>query len=190
MFELRQTSIAGCIEVQPVVRADSRGRFVKVFHDEFFGQRGLKTSFPEQYYSRSHRGVLRGLHFQAPPFAHAKLVYCVEGTVLDAVVDLRVGSPSYGQHFTIELSAERCNQLFVPEGLAHGIYALTELATIVNSTSRVYAPEADGGIAWDSCGIGWPDAAPILSERDRVLPPLSSFVSPFRFDQAQAPQFS
>jgi dTDP-4-dehydrorhamnose 3,5-epimerase len=181
MFDVVETSIPGCLKLAPIVREDSRGRFVKVFHDESFAEHRMTAKFAEQYYSRSHKGVLRGLHFQEPPFDHSKLVYCVEGVVIDAVVDLRVGSPSYGEHVLIELSAERANQVFVPAGLAHGIYVASETAMIVSNTSTVYAPDADKGIAWDSAGIDWPDVEPILSQRDASLPTLSDYESPFRY---------
>ncbi len=182
MFDIVETVIPGCRQLLPTVRGDARGRFVKVFHEESFAAAGLATGFAEQYSSRSRRGVLRGLHFQEPPFDHDKLVYCVAGTVLDVAVDLRLGSPTYGQHAMLELSAEAGNIVFVPRGLAHGVLALSEGAIIVNNTTTVYAPEADAGIAWNSAGIEWPETSPILSQRDAALPPLAEYESPFRYD--------
>ncbi len=181
MFDIVETALPGCRQLFPTVRGDARGRFVKVFHEEAFAAAGLPTGFAEQYSSTSRRGVLRGLHFQAPPFDHDKLVYCVAGEVLDVAVDLRVGSPTYGQHVMMKLSAEAGNIAFVPRGLAHGILALSENAIIVNNTTSVFAPGADGGIAWNSAGVEWPEARPILSERDATLVPLAEYESPFRY---------
>ncbi len=182
MFDIVETIIPGCRQLLPAVRGDARGRFVKVFHEEAFAAAGLATDFAEQYSSRSRRGVLRGLHFQEPPFDHDKLVFCVFGTVLDVAVDLRLGSPAYGRHVMLELSAEAGNIMFVPRGLAHGVLALSEGAIIVNNTTTVYAPEADAGIAWNSAGIDWPEKSPILSQKDADLPSLSAYQSPFRFE--------
>lgn len=182
MFEVRPSTIPGCCEIQPILSGDSRGRFVKTFHAEVFAERGMATDYAEQYYSVSRRGVLRGLHFQTPPHAHAKLVYCTDGAIFDAVLDLRAGSPTYGQHAACELSALKANQLYIPEGLAHGFYVTSASATMVYNVTSVYAPKHDAGILWNSAGIDWPDATPVLSERDGALPPFDSFESPFRFD--------
>ena len=181
MFEIIETIVLGCRQLIPTVRADERGRLVKVFHQEACAAAGLPTGYAEQYHSTSQRGVLRGLHFQEPPFEHDKLLYCVCGKVCDVAVDVRVGSPSFGEHVMLELSAELANIIFIPRGLAHGFLALTEGATIINSATSVYAPQADGGIAWNSAGIEWPEATPILSERDAALPPLAAYESPFRY---------
>lgn len=180
-MEVASIPMPGCYELQPRVFADLRGRFVKTFHEQVFAGLDLETTFREQFYSVSHRRVLRGLHFQAPPHEQAKLVYCVTGAVLDAVVDLRAGSPRYGEFALVELSAERGNMLYVPPGFAHGFYVRSETAVMLYHVSSVYAPEADSGIRWSSCGIPWPDDEPIVSERDQGLAPLADFVSPFVF---------
>jgi dTDP-4-dehydrorhamnose 3,5-epimerase len=180
MFEKRETKIPGCFELQPIVRGDSRGKFVKTFHDEFFAENDLETNFREQYYSVSSAGVLRGLHFQLPPHGHSKVVYCTAGTILDVALDLRVGSPSYGDHISLELSADTGNMLYLPEGLAHGFYSVTE-ATLVYNVSTVYSPESDAGIMWNSIGMDWPNMEPELSERDTTFPAFSEFDSPFAF---------
>ena len=179
MFEVAESGIPGCVELISEVRADARGHFVKTVHAEFFREHGLRSEFAEQYYSVSRKGVLRGLHFQLPPHHHDKLVYCTGGAVLDVVVDLRKGSPSYGQHRTFELSAERANIVYVPAGLAHGFYVLSNEAQMVYNVTSVYAPEHDSGIRWDSAGIPWPDAKPIISERDGALPDFGEWESPF-----------
>jgi dTDP-4-dehydrorhamnose 3,5-epimerase len=186
MFEKNPSCIAGCFELRPRVMHDTRGRFVKVFHKPAFQALGLEADFSEEYYSVSQKGVLRGLHFQLPPHDHAKLVYCVAGTVLDVVVDLRTDSPTYGQHAAFELSAEAANMVYMPRGVAHGFYVLSESAVLVYKVSTVYAPDADAGIRWDSAGIQWPDEDPLVSLRDQGLPPLAQFTSPFTLAGGQS----
>jgi dTDP-4-dehydrorhamnose 3,5-epimerase len=182
MFEFRESAISGCMEIQPRIFVDNRGRFVKVFHERLFAERGLCTDFPEEFYSRSHRGVIRGLHFQLPPEDHVKLVYCVEGSALDAVVDLRRGSATFGRHAVFELSAEKANAVYIPRGLAHGFLVLSDEATLVYKVSAVHSPQHDTGIRWDSAGIQWPISNPIISLRDAALPALAELDSPFRHE--------
>ncbi len=181
MFELVHTPIAGCYEIQPRVLSDQRGCFVKTFHRAEFAARGLQLDFDEEYYSVSHAGVIRGLHFQLPPMDHVKLVYCVSGEVFDAVVDLRLGSPTYGQSFSSTLSASHGNGLYIPKGLAHGFAVTSELAILTYKVATAYSPTHDAGILWNSAGIAWPIADPILSSRDQSFVSLSHFQSPFHF---------
>lgn len=176
---VKQTAIAGCFELIPNMIGDHRGSFTKTFHAETFSKNGLCTDWREEYFSVSKQGVLRGLHFQTPPHEHTKLVYCVEGTVLDAVVDLRQDSPSYKKHHILELSADTANMLYIPSGLAHGFYVLSDSATMMYKVSTVYSPQHDTGILWNSAGIAWPDETPIVSERDAGLPALCDLQSPF-----------
>ena len=178
-LEVKNTKIPGCFEFVPKIFKDERGVFVKTFHENTFKERGLETYFTEEYYSFSHKGVLRGLHFQLPPADHVKLVYCPYGRVLDAVVDLRVGSPTYGNFETFELSAEKANIIYIPKGLAHGFYVLSEGAIMVYKTSTVYSPKHDAGILWNSVSIPWPDKKPIISQRDSKFVPFIEFKSPF-----------
>lgn len=182
MFDLEPSNLSGCFELQPKVLDDQRGRFVKVFHEAAFAAMGLATHFSEEYYSVSRQNVIRGLHFQLPPMDHVKMVYCVQGEVLDAVVDLRVGSPTYGQHALFELSAAKANSIYIPKGMAHGFCARSEQAVMVYKVGTVYSPAQDAGILWDSAGIPWPGAEAILSARDEGFPPLDQFVSPFRYE--------
>lgn len=179
MFALTPSSIDGCCEVQPRVMEDARGRFVKVFHEDAFRALGLETHFAEEYYSVSHRGVVRGMHFQLPPADHAKVVYCVQGEVFDVVLDLRVGSPTYGQTASFHLSAEQGNYVYIPRGMAHGFCATSETATLVYKVTSVYTPASDTGIRWDSIGVSWPADAPLVSDRDAGLISFADFVSPF-----------
>lgn len=154
---------------------------MKTFHQEVFAAHGLVTEFAEEYYSVSRKGVLRGMHFQTPPHDHFKLVYCLSGKVMDAIVDLRLGSPAYLQSETLELSAELGNMLYIAPGIAHGFYTLTDEAIMQYKVTTVYAPQHDGGIRWNTAGIAWPDAAPVISARDADFPTLADFSSPFVF---------
>lgn len=179
MFELKASILEGCYEIQPKVFEDVRGRFVKVFHADAYAALGLETRFVEEYYSVSRQHVIRGLHFQTPPMDHVKLVYCIDGDVLDVVLDLRQGSPTFGRHALFDLSAAKANVVYIPKGVAHGFCVRSAQATLVYKVSTVYAPDQDSGILWNSADIPWPVAAPILSERDAAFPALDAFVSPF-----------
>ena len=179
MFDFKPSNLAGCFELQPKVFEDARGRFVKVFHEQAFTELGLKTDFVEEYYSVSYKNVVRGMHFQLPPMDHVKMIYCVEGSVMDAVVDLRVGSPTYGQYALFELSAARANTLYIPKGMAHGFCARSVQAIIVYKVSTVYSPKHDAGILWNSVGIPWPTSDVVMSARDQDFPTLAHFKSPF-----------
>lgn len=180
-MEVRPTPLAGCLELRPRVFGDERGRFVKTFHAGQFRDLGLETGFREQYYSVSGRGVLRGMHFQTPPDDHAKLVTCLDGEVMDAVVDLRRGSPTYGQAYALTLSGAEATLLYVPAGLAHGFFTLSDSATLLYNVTSVHSPAHDAGVRWDSVGVAWPGAQPILSARDAAFPRLEEFDSPFEY---------
>lgn len=182
MFTLHPSSIPGCFEVQPRLLDDERGRFVKVFHSAAFARLGLATDFKEEYYSRSRKGVIRGMHFQTPPADHVKMVYCTHGEVFDVVLDLRVGSPSYGQVATFILSADKGNYVYIPKGLAHGFCTISDSATLVYKVTTVYAPESDNGVLWSSAPVDWPIPTPIVSTRDAGLIKFSDFESPFIYE--------
>ncbi len=183
---IEQASIPGCYQIFPQVRRDNRGSFVKTFHQEVFEKNSLRTDFAEEYYSLSHKGVLRGLHFQTPPHEHVKLISCLSGKVLDAIVDLRVGSPTYRKFLTFEMSAEQGNMIYLAPGIAHGFYALTDNVIMHYKVTTVYAQEHDAGIKWNSTDIPWPDSAPTLSKRDLDFPSLAAFQSPFEFENGKA----
>ena len=184
-MELRSTPIPGCWQIVPRIFHDERGSFVKTFNRELSAQHGLVTEFAEEFYSWSHRGVLRGLHFQLPPAQHTKVVTCLVGEVLDVVVDLRVGSPTYGGHALIHLRAEDATLLYIPEGLAHGFLAVSDNALMSYQVTTVHSPEHDAGIRWDSAGIPWPELQPIVSARDAAFPALKEFDSPFRYCEVE-----
>ncbi|MDC0835607.1 dTDP-4-dehydrorhamnose 3,5-epimerase [Geitlerinema sp. CS-897] len=182
MMNCRETKIPGCYEIDVKVFKDDRGRFVKTFHEEVYREFGLATHFAESYYSVSQQNVLRGLHFQIPPKDHAKLVHCAEGEILDVVVDLRVGSPTYGEHALFTLTPDKGNAVYAPSGLAHGFYIVSEMALVMYQVSSVYAPEHEEGILWNSAGIPWVAEQPIVSAKDQQWKPLAEFESPFRFE--------
>lgn len=169
----------GCFEIQPNVFEDVRGRLIKTFHAPTFMDQGLESPGAEEYVTTSKVNVLRGLHFQVPPMDHVKLVYCVAGRVLDVVLDIRVGSPTYGKHVTVELSGEQANMIYIPRGMAHGFYVSEGPATMVYRVSKVYSCEHDKGILWDSADIFWPTENPVISVRDSRFPEFVSFESPF-----------
>jgi dTDP-4-dehydrorhamnose 3,5-epimerase len=175
------TKIDGCFEIKTIIRKDDRGRLVKTFHKASFEEMGLHTEFPEHYYSVSKKNVLRGLHFQIPSKHHIKLVTCLEGGILDVIVDLRISSPTFGEHLIVELTSEKANMLYVPEGCAHGFYTFSNKSIFINRTSTMYSEAHDKGIHWNSCGIAWPDKNPIISAKDSLLPDFKNFKSPFKF---------
>ncbi|MEM1803746.1 MAG: dTDP-4-dehydrorhamnose 3,5-epimerase [Nanopusillaceae archaeon] len=181
--EVRETSIPGCFEIIPKVFRDERGIFVKTFSYSFFKKYGLNTDFKEQFFSISRKDVVRGLHFQLPPMDHDKLVYCIYGEAFDVVVDLRVGSPTYGKYQTFILSGEKSNMLYIPKGLAHGFCALSDKVIMLYAVSVEYSPEHDSGILWNSMDIPWPCKNVIISEKDSKLTPFDKFKSPFIYNR-------
>lgn len=180
-MKIRTTTLPDVYLLDAGVFSDNRGLFVKTFvHAEFSGY-GLVTEFAEEYFTLSLRGVLRGLHFQTPPFDHYKIVSCLHGQVLDAVVDLRVGSPTYGAHEVFELSGTCGHLLYLPPGIAHGFYAQTDNAVMAYKVTTPYSASHDSGILWNSAGIPWPDRDPVISARDAGFLSLEHFESPFIF---------
>ncbi len=179
-MKFAETKIPGCFEITPFVHQDDRGCFVKIFNESVFQQHGLSFETKEEYFSISKKGVLRGMHFQMPPDHHAKLVYCIEGEVLDVLVDLRVDSPVYGKPVTFQLNSTRRNILLIPVGVAHGFYTVSDQATLIYKTSTIHAPQSDAGILWSSFPDLWPTNQPNLSDRDKKHPLLKDFQSPFK----------
>lgn len=182
-MERVESKIPGCYEIRPHIHKDERGVFVKTFHVSAFASMGMCTNYAEEYYSVSNKGVIRGMHFQLPPHDHIKLVYCTDGAVMDVIVDLRKGSPTFGKHASFKLSSEKANMIYIPKGIAHGFCVLSERATMIYKVTSVYAQESDCGIRWDSAGICWPIADPILSVRDQRFSSLEQFESPFFFEE-------
>lgn len=178
-MELVPTELPGLQIVRPKIFQDARGSFVKTFHADQFRELGLDFEPREEFFSTSAKDVLRGMHFQLPPAAHAKLVYCIVGSVLDVVLDVRKNSPTFGRSYARELSAANREMLFIPIGFVHGFLALDDGATMIYQTSTVHSPVHDAGVRWDSFNFDWPVKTPILSERDKKFLPLQDFQSPF-----------
>ncbi|MCE0498805.1 MAG: dTDP-4-dehydrorhamnose 3,5-epimerase [Methylacidiphilales bacterium] len=165
--------------IEPSVFKDGRGNFVKTYHKFDFVQLGIDYDVAEEYYTTSQKNVIRGMHFQAPPHDGIKLIYCINGSVLDVVIDLRKSSPKFGSYQSIELSSANKLMLMVPGGFAHGFLSLEDHTIMVYKNTFVYAPAHDTGIRWDSFGFDWPIRDPITSERDRSFSSLADCVSPF-----------
>ena len=185
-MEIIKTEIEGVFIIEPRVFGDARGYFFESFNSREFAEKtGLNITFVQDNESMSHYGVLRGLHFQQPPFAQSKLVRVVKGRVLDVAVDIRIGSPTFGQHVAVDLTENNHRQLFIPRGFAHGFVVLSETAVFQYKCDEFYHPEADGGISItdESLGIDWriPAEKAILSEKDTKHLNLKDFDSPFTY---------
>ena len=182
-MEVIKTDIEGPLIIEPKVFGDERGYFFESFSQREFDAKVGELRFVQDNESCSRRGVMRGLHFQMPPFTQAKLVRCVRGAVLDVAVDIRRGSPTYGRHVAVELTEDNHRQFFVPKGFAHGFSVLSEVAVFQYKCDEFYHPEADAGISIldESLGIDWliPLEEAVLSETDTLHPLLSGFESPF-----------
>ncbi|MBQ1634567.1 MAG: dTDP-4-dehydrorhamnose 3,5-epimerase [Bacteroidaceae bacterium] len=182
-MEVIETSVSGLLIIKPRVFCDTRGYFFESFSQREFEEKVGPICFVQDNESMSSYGVMRGLHFQRPPFTQRKLVRCVRGAVLDVAVDIRKGSPTYGQHVAIKLTEENHLQFFVPQGFAHGFSVLSETAVFQYKCDNFYAPQADDGISIldESLGIDWkiPKDKAILSEKDMRHVLLKDFDSPF-----------
>jgi len=180
-----KTTIPEVYIIEPSVFRDNRGYFLESFNLEKFEENIYSIKFVQDNESKSSKGVLRGLHFQKPPFEQSKLVRCIEGKVLDVAVDIRKGSPTYGMHMAVELSGENKRQLFVPRGFAHGFVVLSESATFSYKVDNSYAPEYDSGIKYDDTdlNINWSltENEVQLSVKDKNLPAFKDLNSPFNF---------
>lgn len=184
MIEVKKTDIEGVLIIEPKVFGDARGYFLESFNAKEFAEKtGLNINFVQDNESMSSYGVMRGLHFQNPPYTQSKLVRCVKGAVLDVAVDIRKGSPTYGKHVAVELTEDNHRQFFVPRGFAHGFAVLSETAVFQYKCDNFYAPQADGGISIldESLGIDWkiPTEKALLSEKDTKHALLKDFDSPF-----------
>ena len=185
-MEVLTTDIEGVYIIKPRVFGDARGYFFESYSKREFEEKVGKVDFVQDNESMSKKGVMRGLHFQRPPYAQSKLVRCVKGSVLDVAVDIRKGSPTYGKHVAVELTEDNHLQFFIPKGFAHGFVVLSDVAVFQYKCDNFYHPEADGGISIldDSLGIDWKKSTQnaILSEKDTKHPLLKDFDSPFDFN--------
>lgn len=178
-----KTDIEGVVIIEPRIFKDARGYFFESYSKKEFDEKVAPVDFVQDNESCSTRGVMRGLHFQRPPYTQAKLVRCVKGAVLDVAVDIRKGSPTYGKHVAVELTEDNHRQFFIPKGFAHGFAVLSDVAVFQYKCDEFYYPEADGGISIldDTLGIDWQidPAEAILSDKDKNHPFLADFDSPF-----------
>ena len=192
-MDIIKTAIEGVVIIEPHIFKDTRGYFFESFSQREFEEKVRKVNFVQDNESMSSYGVMRGLHFQRPPYTQSKLVRCVKGKVLDVAVDIRKGSPTYGQHVSVELSEDNHRQFFVPRGFAHGFAVLSETAIFQYKCDNFYTPEADGGISIqdESLGIDWqiPTKNAILSEKDIKHLCLKNFDSPFDYNMDLYPEF-
>jgi dTDP-4-dehydrorhamnose 3,5-epimerase len=185
VLELRKTSLPGVVVLTPQRFGDHRGFFSESWNRRVLAAAGLDLpEFVQDNHSMSHEvGTLRGLHFQAPPRAQGKLVRCGRGRLFDVAVDIRKGSPTYGQWIGEELSFENGRQLWIPAGFLHGFVTREPDTEIIYKCTDHYAPDCDGAVRWDSCGIDWGlKGDPVLSEKDTVAPQLADFDSPFTYE--------
>ena len=178
-MEKRELQIPGTFEISCPFTEDQRGDFVKVLHAQSFSAAGLESTFPESYYSTSKKGVIRGMHFQIPPYDHSKLVYAVDGEVMDVLLDLRKNSRTYGNYVAITLSKPKRNAVYIPSGVAHGFMVKSDRATLVYMTTTEYHADSDTGVLWSSFGLDWGLEHPESSDRDKGFVSLNELESPF-----------
>lgn len=178
-----ESLLPGLFLIKPKVFEDHRGHFFESFREDVLAQNGVETKFIQDNQSLSQKGILRGLHFQAPPFAQGKLVRVIQGAVLDVAVDIRKNSPTFGQHVAIELSESNFLMMYIPVGFAHGFLTLQDNTIFTYKCTDYYHPEVEGGILWNSpdLNLPWKIETPILSAKDEKLPTFKSFNSPFEF---------
>ena len=183
-FKSEPGPLPGVVVVSPVFHDDNRGTFFEMYKRSEFRELGIDLDFVQDNFSHSVANVVRGLHFQFPPAAQAKLVSVVKGRIIDAIVDIRVGSPGYGKWFSVELSEHNRKSLFVPEGFAHGFQVLSDEADVHYKCSAEFDPATEGGIRWNDpdVAIVWPVTDPVISGRDAALPTLSELANKFVFE--------
>jgi len=185
-MKINETRLAGLLLIEPKRHGDHRGFFAETYSQRTYTELGIDATFVQDNHSLSASvGTVRGLHFQSPPHAQAKLVRCGRGAIFDVAVDIRRGSPTYGHWAGYTLSAENGAQLYIPVGFAHGFASLEPNSEIIYKCSDYYAPETEGALRWDDpdIGIAWPlTSAPVLSEKDAAAPLLADFNSQFTFE--------
>ena len=173
-FEITETHIPGVLVIEPRLFVDFRGSFNEVFKSTDLKIKGIDRTFVQANLSKSWKNVLRGLHYQDPPMAQGKLISCMQGEVYDVAVDIRRGSPTYGRWVGLNLSEERRNMMYIPEGFAHGFYVLSEVAQVMYFCTGEYSPVHERSILWSDpkIGIPWPGKDPVLSDKDKNAPVL------------------
>ncbi len=178
-MEFIETKLKDLFLIKPNIFNDNRGTFVKLFNSDLFEQNNLGYDFKECFYSISKKNVIRGMHFQAPPKDHIKLVYVSYGKIIDVILDIRSNSKTYGKFISIELSSENCFIVYIPSGFAHGFLSLKNGTIVTYMQTSTYSPENDSGIKFDSFGMDWNVNEPILSKRDLGFVSFNNFESPF-----------
>ena len=178
-MEIQKTIIEGLYILDLFHAEDNRGGFVKTFHKDSFEKAGLNAVFEESFYSINNKGVIRGMHFQIPPYDHHKLVYCTNGSLNDVILDIRKNSATYGQHLKIKLTGTDNKAIYIPKGLAHGFESLENHTMMTYLTSTMHQPTHDRGIKFDSFDCNWETKTPIINQRDLEWSSLADFDSPF-----------
>ncbi|RKY02938.1 MAG: dTDP-4-dehydrorhamnose 3,5-epimerase [Spirochaetes bacterium] len=184
-FSFKKLEIPGPVLIEPKVFSDDRGIFMETYKHPDFAEFGIKEIFTQDNYSKSiKKGVLRGLHYQIPPFAQAKIIWVISGEIFDVIVDIRVGSPYYGKWIGINLSSENRKMLYIPCGFAHGFCTLSEVTEVVYKCTNVYSPQHERGIIWNDplLKINWPVKHPILSKKDSTHPTFDKIEKVFLYD--------
>ena len=180
-MEIIKTKLEGLLIIKPRVFEDERGFFFESYNQEKLKALGFNETFVQDNLSKSQKGVLRGLHFQKPPYAQGKLIQVIKGAVLDVVVDIRKNSETFGQHFSIEINERNKDQLFVPEGFAHGFLTLEDETIFSYKCTNNYHQASEGALMWNDpdLNIDWPIEAPMVSEKDQIAESFNDFESPF-----------
>ncbi len=177
-----ETSISDLKTIKYILHEDLRGTFCKTFQQDLLAKQGIDFEIRESFFSFSHKGVIRGMHFQYPPSDQAKIIFVPVGRIYDVAVDLRKGSDTFGTHYGIELSADDSNALYIPKGFAHGFQSLEDDSMTYYLLDEVYAPDLDNGIRYDSVGVQWPLEPTEISHRDRDFETFAEFDTPFDVD--------
>ncbi len=182
-MKIIHTHIPDLVEIEPQIFGDARGYFFEPYNQEKFHAAGITADFVQDNQSLSNKGVLRGLHFQNPPFAQGKLVRVISGAVLDVALDIRIGSPTYGQHYKVLLTAENKKSFWVPPGFAHGFLTLKDNTIFSYKCTNLYNKEAEGSVHWNdpALGIDWEVENPLLSEKDKEAPSFAELKSKFNY---------
>lgn len=178
-MKITNTEFTELFIIENTIHSDLRGDFIKIFNSKVMEEYGLNVKIKEIYYSTSKKNVLRGMHFQTPPYDHAKFVQVINGQILDVVIDIRKSSKTFGKCFSIILSSIDGKSLYIPTGFAHGYLALEDNTTVLYQTTSEYSNENDQGLKYSSIPFKWPIEKPIISERDRNLVDFSAFNTPF-----------
>jgi dTDP-4-dehydrorhamnose 3,5-epimerase/CDP-3, 6-dideoxy-D-glycero-D-glycero-4-hexulose-5-epimerase len=178
-MEIENTSIPGLKILHLSKFHDVRGTFLKIYNHDFFENNNLRSDFKESYFTISHKNVIRGMHFQNPPFDHVKLVYLIQGQIIDCVLDIRKESPVFGKFHSIELREDTPKLIYIPQGCAHGFESIRDNSVVTYLQTSVYNPDSDAGIHFNSFSMQWSSSQPVVSSRDQSFPNLSDFISPF-----------